>query len=24
VHPNEAGSIKIADKLTTALQALPN
>lgn len=24
LHPNQAGSVKIADKLTTALQALPN
>lgn len=24
VHPNQAGSVKIADKLVTALQALPN
>jgi lysophospholipase L1-like esterase len=24
VHPNQAGSVKIADKLTAALQALPN
>jgi len=24
VHPNQAGSVKIADKLAIALQALPN
>ena len=24
VHPNESGSVKIADKLVTALQALPD
>jgi lysophospholipase L1-like esterase len=24
IHPNESGSVKIADKLFAALQALPN